>query len=168
MDNLSRQSSRIPLVVEDTNSLTSFPDLSATVSNQEYEPAIEPLHGLLDRAGPSMFDENSSIDANDPQTLSAAPNAVLKNLIDHHGAVELVKRLSTILAERDAHITALTHLAEEYKVPRQRISEAAVRAKQAERRRLSLVTASEDLAPSSAAVSTASNSGVSSRGQLFA
>ena len=96
-----------------------------------------------------MFDENTPIDANDPQALSAASSDVLQKIIDHHGAAELVQRLSTLLAERDAHVTALTRLAEEYKIPRQRIAETASRVKQAERRRLSLATASEDLAPSS-------------------
>ena len=148
--------------MDDTASFTSFPDPSTSGTLEHDEPALEPLHGLLDRAGPSMFDENGSIDATDPQTLSTAPNGVLKGLIDHHGAVELVKRLSVMLAERDAHITALTRLAEEYKVPRQRISEASSRAKQDERRRLSLATASEDLAPPSAPGSTTSNSGVCS------
>ncbi|KAK5165220.1 uncharacterized protein LTR77_009318 [Saxophila tyrrhenica] len=160
MGELSRQSSRRPLVLDDTASFTSFPDPSEASLPVE-EPSNVPLHGLLDRAGPSMFDENNAIDANDPQSLSAAPNPVLQNLIDHHGAVELVKRLSTMLAERDAHITALTRLAEEYKVPRQRISETASRAKQAERRRLSLATASEDLGPPSVAESVTSDSGES-------
>ncbi|KAK3716213.1 hypothetical protein LTR37_006658 [Vermiconidia calcicola] len=112
-----------------------------------------------------MFDENTANDATDPQTLSAASTEVLQNLIDHHGAVELIKRLSSMLAERDAHITALTRLAEEYKMPRQRISETASRAKQAERRRLSLITASEDLGPSSVIGSDSSKSQLSARVQ---
>jgi hypothetical protein len=103
-----------------------------------------------------MFDENSAVDANDPQSLSVAPNGMLKELIDHHGAVELVKRLSTMLAQRDAHITALTRLAEEYKVPKQRIAETSSRAKQSERRRMSLATASEDLGPPSGEESVSS------------
>ena len=95
-----------------------------------------------------MFDENSTIAANDPQTLSAAPPNILQSVIDHHGAVELVRRLSTLLAQRDAHITALTRLAEEYRIPRDRVVETSSRVKQAEQRRLSLATASEDLEPS--------------------
>ena len=96
-----------------------------------------------------MFDENNTIDASNPQSLSAAPVFVLQSIIDYHGAVELVQRLSAALAERDAHITALTRLAEEYKIPRERVVDTSSRVKQAERRRLSLATASEDLVPPS-------------------
>ena len=96
-----------------------------------------------------MFDEHTVVDASDPQTLSSASTEILRNVIDHHGAVELIRRLSTMLAERDAHISALIRLAEEYKIPRQRVADTASRAKQDERRRLSLATASEDLAPPS-------------------
>ena len=149
MRDLSRQSSREALIPEEAASLTYFPDPSTNTKSIDHESLHQPLHGLLDGDGPSMFDENTANDATDPQTLSAASTEVLQNLIDHHGAVELIKRLSSMLAERDAHITALTRLAEEYKIPRQRISETASRAKQAERRRLSLITASEDLGPSS-------------------
>lgn len=163
MGELSRRSSRRPLVIDDASSFTSFPDPATPAVPSEAPkdvepPAPEPLHGLLDRNGPSMFDENNSIDASDPQTLSLAPRKTLKNLIDHHGAVDLVQRLSTMLAERDAHITALTRLAEEYKIPRQKIRDAASKAKQAERRRLSLAAASEELSPASR---VASISGVS-------
>lgn len=128
--------------------LTCFPDPStaSTAQAREKGSAKPRLRGLLDDEGPSMFDENKSIDANDPQSLSAASTEVLQTVIDFHGALELVKRLSTLLAERDAHITALTRLAEEYSVPKQRIVDTSSRAKQAERRRLSLATASEDLA----------------------
>ena len=98
-----------------------------------------------------MFDEgsSSSIDVVDPQTLSTASKKTIKSLVEHHGAVNLVQSLSTMLAERDAHITALTRLAEEYRIPKERIVDTASRVKQSERRRLSLATASEDLAPSS-------------------
>ena len=133
----------------DSAQFTSFPDPASGALSQETESTKKPLHGLLDGTGPSMFDENNTIDANDPQTLSAASTDVLRSIIDHHGAVELVKRLSSLLAERDVHITALTRLAEEYKIPKQRIVDAASRVKQAEHRRLSLATASEDVAPSS-------------------
>ena len=95
-----------------------------------------------------MFDERPAVNADDPRALSAADNAVLQAVLDHHGAINLVKRLSETLAERDAHITALQRLCEEYKVPKERVSDAASRVKQSERRRLSLSAASEDLAPS--------------------
>lgn len=96
-----------------------------------------------------MFDENTAVDPNDAQALSVAPTHILQEVIDHAGAVEIVRRLSAMLAERDAHITALTRLAEEYRIPKERIVDTASRVKQSERRRLSLATASEDLAPSS-------------------
>ena len=149
MGDLSRHSSRQASLEDNSASLTYFPDPSSSVLSRDYESTNQPLDDLLGGVGPSMFDENTTIDPSDPQTLSSAPTDVLRNLVDHHGAVELIRRLSTMLAERDAHITALTRLTEEYKVPRQRITEAASRVKQAERRRLSLASASEDLAPSS-------------------
>ena len=149
MNELSRHSSRQPSLVNDATSLTSFPDPSSSALSPENESSSLPLQGLLETAGPSMFDESSPLDANDPQTLSTAPTDVLRNIVDHHGAVELIRCLSTMLAERDAHITALTRLTEEYKIPRQHVTEAASRVKQAERRRLSLAAASEDLATSS-------------------
>lgn len=158
MGELSRKASSRVLVVEDAASFTSFPDLSTSAPprTESESSSNEGLLGLLDRNGPSMFDDTTAIDPGDPQTLSAAPRAVLKDLVDYHGAVDLVQRLSLMLAQRDAHITALTRLAEDYKVPRQRISDAASRAKQAERRRLSLATASEDLDPPSAVGSVGS------------
>ena len=141
MDASSVRSSRHNSI--QTHSLTSFPNLSTDALSQDVEFVNEPLNGLLDRDGPSMFDESNALDSSDPQALSAAPANVLQNVIDHNGAAELVRRLSTMLAERDAHITALTRLAEEYKVPRSRIAETSSRVKQAERRRLSLAAASE-------------------------
>lgn len=108
----------------------------------------EHLNGLLDRSEPTMFDERPAVNADDPRALSAANSAVLQGVLDHHGAINLVKRLSESLAERDAHITALQRLCEEYKVPSDRVADAASRVRQAERRRLSLSAASEDLAPS--------------------
>lgn len=97
-----------------------------------------------------MFDESNSFDlTTDPQSLSAAPSDVLQAVVDHQGTVFLTRRLATLLAERDAHITALTRLAEEYKIPKGRIDQAASRARQGEERRLALSTAAdEDLAPS--------------------
>jgi hypothetical protein len=148
MAELCRETSHQSLTADDATSLTQFPNLCSGAS-RDHDAASQPLHDLLEGAGPSMFDDNAAVDASDPQTLSAASTDVIRNVIDHHGAVELIRRLSTMLAERDAHITALTRLAEEYKIPRGRISDAASRVKQAERRRLSLATASEDLAPSS-------------------
>lgn len=108
----------------------------------------EHLNGLLDRSEPTMFDERPAVNADDPRALSAANSAVLQGVLDHHGAINLVKRLSESLAERDAHITALQRLCEEYKVPSDRVADTASRVRQAERRRLSLSAASEDLAPS--------------------
>lgn len=116
-----------------------------------------PLISLLEGNGPSMFDEAANIsDTSSPQTLSAAPVPVLQNIIDHHGAVELIQRLSAALAERDAHITALTRLAQEWNVPEERIAETTSRVKQAERRRLSLARAAEDVVPLSAVESNSS------------
>ena len=148
MADLSRETSRQSFSADDATSLTQFPNLCSSVS-RDYDSTSQPLDDLLEGSGPSMFDDNAAVDASDPQTLSAASTDVIRSIIDHHGAVELVRRLSTMLAERDAHITALTRLAEEYKIPRGRINDTASRVKQAERRRLSLATASEDLAPSS-------------------
>lgn len=163
MAELSREISRQSFSADDSSSLTPFPRLSPAVSN-DYEPNSQPLEDLLEGSGPSMFDENAIIDASDPQTLSAASPDVIRSIIDHHGAVELIRRLSTMLAERDAHITALKRLAEDYQIPRNQINDAASRAKQAERRRLSLATASEDLAPSSG---LGSDSGVCARVKPF-
>lgn len=159
MAEISTRPSRQPLSTpDDTNSLISFPDPTAQTApledaprpsppSQEDGAAEEPLYGLLDRLGPTMFDEQTE-ESTQPQTLATASAEVLRGVIDHQGAAELVRRLSSMLAERDAHITALTRLAEEYKIPRDRIVDTASRAKQAERRRQSLATASEDLAPS--------------------
>ncbi|KJX94964.1 hypothetical protein TI39_contig4145g00009 [Zymoseptoria brevis] len=173
---ISRRSSRQLLKHKssdmDTTSLTSFPDPAESTSSRngslsEVEAVTvpptssspqpstnEPLNGLLD-AGPSMFDVQDR-SPTDPQTLSTAPLEVLQAVIDHRGAVELVRNLSKLLAERDAHVTALTRLAEEYKVPRARLNDTAKRVKQAERRRLSLAGASEDLAPTTASESSVS------------
>lgn len=154
---LSRQISHQTLLSDDAVSFSSFHVPISNIQSRERASTNTPLNGLLDDDGPSMFDENNAVEASNPQSLSAAPVAVIQNIVDYHGAVELVKRLSTALAERDAHITALIRLAEEYKIPSERIRDASSRAKQAERRRLSLATASEDLAPPSA---KASDSGV--------
>jgi small G protein signaling modulator 3 len=135
------------MLSEDDRSLTSFPDPS-TPSLQVTTPN-EPLHRLLDVTGPSIFDDQTSHAAADPQSLSAAPPNVLQEVIDHQGAANLVRRLATLLAERDAHVTALTRLAEEYKVPSEKIRATASRVRQSEERRLALSTAAdEDLAPS--------------------
>lgn len=161
MGQLSRQSSHQPLLeADDTTSLTSFPDPSVSAIPQQETPSPnQPLSALLDQNGPSIFDENQSIDASDPQSLSAASSKTLQHVIDHHGAVELVRRLSTALAQRDAHITALRRLAEDYKIPNELITAASHRARQAENRRLSLAQASETLQGSSG---TQSDSGVCS------
>ncbi|KAM0717347.1 hypothetical protein Q7P37_007199 [Cladosporium fusiforme] len=151
MGELSRASSRRPILPpqDDTESLTSFPDPAPASPITAPSPTMaEHMYGLLDRSEPTMFDERPAVNADDPRALSAADSAVLQGVLDHHGAINLVKRLSEALAERDAHITALQRLCEEYKVPKDRITDAASRVKQAERRRLSLSAASEDLAPS--------------------
>lgn len=172
-DNLSRRSSRQPLVpADDTTSLTSFPDPAESASpslqginepvvdadvpvSPGLAPVSEPLNALLD-TGPSMFDREDT-EWTAPQNLSTGSTQTLQKIIDHRGAVELVRHLSSLLAERDAHVTALTSLAEEYKVPKERIAETASRAKQAERRRLSLAAAaSEDLAPTNTSDSSES------------
>lgn len=147
----SRASSRRPLLPQDdTESLTSFPDPPPGSPDTAHAPPTMAAHlnGLLDRSEPTMFDERPAVNADDPRALSAADSAVLQGVLDHHGAINLVKRLSESLAERDAHITALQRLCEEYKVPSDRVTDAASRVRQAERRRLSLSAASEDLAPS--------------------
>jgi hypothetical protein len=138
---------------DDTDSLTSFPDPApgsppGSPTTAHAPTMAEHLNGLLDRSEPTMFDERPAVNADDPRALSAANSAVLQGVLDHHGAINLVKRLSESLAERDAHITALQRLCEEYKVPSDRVADAASRVRQAERRRLSLSAASEDLAPS--------------------
>lgn len=113
-------------------------------------PKPNALSSLLNNTGaPSLFDEqqsNSDALSADPQTLSTASNAVLQTVLDHHGTLALTRRLAALLAERDAHITALTRLAEEYKVPRERIADASVRAKQSEERRVALAQAVADVA----------------------
>ena len=162
MGDLSRRSSRRPLLLESesTNSLTTFPSpppSRASPGPSDTSAAIGSLYGLLDHGeAPTIFDEGPSVGIDDPRALSAANHAVLESVIDHHGASNLVKRLSEALAQRDAHITALQRLCEEYKVPKERITDAADRVKQAERRRLSLSAASEDLAPSAGNSSEAS------------
>lgn len=175
---LSRRSSRAPLIqADDANSLTSFPDpadsaspslqpqtsaseplneLAAAPGNAATDVSVPVLNGLLD-SGPSMFDEQDGPPSN-PQSLSAASTESIRKIIDHRGAVELVRHLSALLAERDAHVSALTRLAQEYKIPANRIAETANRVKQAERRRLSLAAAaSEDLAPTNTSESSDSN-----------
>ena len=129
------------------NGLFTFPALN---QDQDSESANRPLHALLEGDGPSMFDENRLIDAGNPLALSATSPGDLQTIIDYHGAAELIRRLSTALAQRDAHVTALIRLAEEFKIPNQRITDTASRVKQAEERRLSLAAASEDLGPPSA------------------
>ncbi|TKA83164.1 hypothetical protein B0A55_00696 [Friedmanniomyces simplex] len=145
MGDLSWKSSQQPFPTPDTTSLTSFPDPSAPYQDRIGSDA--PLGFLLDRAGPSFFDEQATDSSTEPQTLARAPDDVLQAVIDRSGATTLVRRLAKLLAERDAHITALTRLAEEYKVPRQRIDETTSRVWQAEQRRLALKeAASEELA----------------------
>ncbi|KAK4544922.1 hypothetical protein LTR36_003827 [Oleoguttula mirabilis] len=148
MGDLSRRSSRQPLLKpDDSSSFTSFPDPST--SSLREETSNEPLYGLLDGSGPTIFDEQATDLPTDPQSLSAAPSNTIQGVLDHQGAVDLTRRLATLLAERDAHITALTRLAEEYKIPKDRIDDTASRVKQAEQRRLALSTAAEeDLTPS--------------------
>lgn len=146
---LSRQGPRTPLLpADDTNSLTSFPDPSDSVSSPSPPPpGGDPLNGLLECNGPSMFDEPDRHDAHlgPPGTLASAPDDVIERIIQHRGAVDLIRRLSALLAERDAHVTALTRLAEEYNVPAAQIARAATREAQIESQRLlALAAASED------------------------
>ncbi|RMY95351.1 hypothetical protein D0861_00801 [Hortaea werneckii] len=143
MGDLSKQSNaQAPSASDDTSSLTSFPDPS-TGSVPE-RPSSAGLNGLLDRSGPTIFDQQPSETTTDAHTLSSAPPHVLQSVIDHQGAVFLVRRLSTLLAERDAHITALTRLAEEYKIPQESIAATTSRVKQAEQTRLALITAADE------------------------
>ncbi|RMX88665.1 hypothetical protein D0869_01455, partial [Hortaea werneckii] len=143
MGDLSQKSNAQALLAsDDTSSLTSFPDPS-TGSVPE-RPSSPDLNGLLDRSGPTIFDQQPSETTTDAHTLSSAPPHVLQSVIDHQGAVFLVRRLSTLLAERDAHITALTRLAEEYKIPQESIAATTCRVKQAEQTRLALVTAADE------------------------
>ncbi|KAK1079608.1 hypothetical protein LTR33_006247 [Friedmanniomyces endolithicus] len=145
MGELSRKTSQQPLSTPDTISLTSFPDPSAPLQQRTSNDA--PLGLLLDRAGPSFFDEQATDSSTEPQTLARAPDDVLEAVISRSGAAKLVRRLAGLLAQRDAHITALTRLAEEYKVPRQRVEETTSRVWQAEQRRLALKeAANEELA----------------------
>lgn len=152
MGEMSRKPSSQPVLnADDTSSLTSFPDPAAP-SPPDQTPS-QGLNGLLDRSGPTIFDEQHSETASDAHTLSSAPTEVLQSVIDHQGAVFLVRRLAKLLAERDAHITALTRLAEEYRIPAESVSATASRVKQAEQRRLALVTAADEAlaAPADAA-----------------
>ena len=147
MGDLSRQQSRQHLLAtDDTNSLTSFPDPEAEPNGEQNDEhgASAPLHDLLAGNGPSIFDDPAREAPTDPQTLSKVPSPVLQTIIDHNGAVALVRRLSRLLAERDAHITALTRLAEEYKIPKARVEETTSRIKQAEQRRHALQQAVEE------------------------
>ncbi|KAK1812653.1 hypothetical protein LTR12_012943 [Friedmanniomyces endolithicus] len=122
-----------------------FPDPSAPLRERTTNEA--PLGLLLDRAGPSFFDEQATDSSTEPQALARAPDDVLEAVISRSGAAKLVRRLAGLLAQRDAHITALTRLAEEYKVPRQRVEETTSRVWQAEQRRLALKeAANEELA----------------------
>ncbi|USW57264.1 Putative Rab-GTPase-TBC domain-containing protein [Septoria linicola] len=128
----------------------------------------EPLSELLDGGGhPSMFD-TQEIDIGNPQNLAAANKEAIERVVQHRGAVELVRHLSKLLAERDAHVTALTRLAEEYKVPQDRIADTADRVKQAERRRLSLARAANEelLMKRNASVSSKATSGSIAEGPL--
>jgi len=156
MGDLSRRSSRQVLLSDDDRSLTSFPDPGATISAVG-QSSNGRLHSLLDQTEPSMFDESQHLEmAADPQSLSAASYDVLQDVIEHQGAVNLVRRLATFLAERDAHITALTRLAEEYEVPKDRISATASRVKRAEEMRLALHTAADEVLVASALPSDSS------------
>ncbi|PPJ50893.1 hypothetical protein CBER1_07588 [Cercospora berteroae] len=118
----------------------------ATSTTTRERALSEPLSELLDGSGhPSMFD-TQELDLGNPQNLAIASKDSIQRVVRHRGAVELVRHLSRLLAERDAHVTALTRLAEEYKVPKERIAETADRVKQAEKRRRSLAkAASEEL-----------------------
>ncbi|KAK5133696.1 hypothetical protein LTR08_007450 [Meristemomyces frigidus] len=157
MGDLSKRSSRQTLLnPDDSNSLTHFPDPST--SSLHRQDSNEASYGLLYGSGPSMFDEEAAEKPTDPQSLSVASADVLQSVLDHQGAVNLTRRLAALLAERDAHVTALTRLAEEYKIPSRRVDETASRVRQAEQRRLALsVAAEEELAPSALSQSSGSS-----------
>lgn len=158
MGELSSQSSQQALLrPDDTCSLTIFPDPSTSSLEHHAQHESGGLNGLLDRSGPTLFDEQPSETGTDAHTLSSAPPEVLQNVIDYQGAASLVRRLATLLAERDAHITALTRLAEEYKVPQESIAATTSRVRQAEQRRLALtIAADEHLVPSASSENSVS------------
>lgn len=134
---------RVQDPVEAEESLTSFPEppTSPTLSHRSVAKH-DALDSLLDQAGqPSMFDVTPSEDQITPQNLSASPQWVIENVVDRYGAPQLVQRLATALAERDAHISALQRLCEEFKIPQARIEQTVQRASQAEQRRLALAEA---------------------------
>ncbi|KAK6440750.1 hypothetical protein LTR95_003025 [Oleoguttula sp. CCFEE 5521] len=163
-DALSRQTSRKPLLPhqDDDASITSFPELpplSPTTSHPSIS-VTEHLNGLLDQSEPTMFDERPDVDADDPRTLSAADHAVVQRVMDHYGGVNLTQRLAKSLAQRDAHVTALQRLCEEFKVPETRIIECGSRVKQAERRRLSLVKAANESMTTSGAYAKSETSSI--------
>lgn len=123
----------------------------------------EPLSALLDGRGrPSMFDV-PDVDDGNPQTLAEASRESIDRIVERRGAVALIQQLSRLLAERDAHVTALTRLAEEYKVPEERIAETADRVKRAERRRRSLARAAHEEVVSRRASASASSRAASVR-----
>ncbi|CAK3930480.1 Hypothetical predicted protein [Lecanosticta acicola] len=94
------------------------------------------LNGLLDTAGrPSMFDaDGEDDDDDDPQNLATCEENVLQRIIAHRGAMELVRNLSGLLAERDAQVTALRRLCEEVGVPDGKIAEAKGRVRRLRRK----------------------------------
>lgn len=105
------------------------------------------LNGLLDTAGgPSMFDQSEGAAGDvDPQNLGACEDDVLERVIAHRGAVELVRHLSGLLAERDALVTGLRRLCEEFEVPEERVVEAGRRSALAAKRRGELAEAAVDV-----------------------
>ncbi|KAF2857729.1 TBC-domain-containing protein [Piedraia hortae CBS 480.64] len=131
---------------QDETTFVSFPKAEFADSPESQRQGGQ-LNLLLDRSEPSMFDETNVDAVNDPQTLSTASAEVIQHVVDHHGVVSLIRRLAALLAERDAHVTALTRLAEDHGVPRSRIAETSSRVRQAEQRRLALQTAMNDDAP---------------------
>jgi hypothetical protein len=109
-----------------------------------------------------MFDEQDASSIGNPQTLANAPADVIHRIIHQRGAVDLIRRLSGLLAERDAHVTALTRLAEEHNIPASRIADATKHASQAQLRQLSLAAASEEDGSSAAVTAPSVASGRSS------
>lgn len=144
MRTVSRRSSKQAVISIDEGSLTSFPDPPGSPPDGEGQSTKSLLDGLLGESDDDLFHENNDHDIMDPQGLSAAPDSALNAVIEANGAANLVRRLAQALAERDAHITALRRLAEEYHAPPNEISDTLSRSSRSTIRRLALDTAASE------------------------
>lgn len=137
---LSRRSSKQAVISVDERSLTSFPDPPASPKDGG-QSTKSLLDGLLDASNEDLFNENEEHDIMDPQSLSAAPESALNAVVEANGAANLVRRLAQALAERDAHVTALRRLAEEYHAPQSEIFDTLSRSSRSTSRRQDLAAA---------------------------